>query len=349
MTSRPLWQAEAVVRAVRGWCLHEQSWVATGVSIDSNTTKPGDLFIALSDSSYDGHNHVAAAFAAGASAALVARQPQQVPSDASLLFVEDTFVALQELGRAGRNRARGKIIAITGSFGKTSTKEILRLALSAVGKTYADQGLANTRWGVPLALACLPRKADYGIFEMGLTREGDLAALSMLARPDIAVVTTIEPRPLESFSSIEAIVDAQTEIFQGMNENGTVILNRDNEYYVRFASEAKIQGIKKNLSFSKKGKADASLIDVTVTGEESILNALISGRNVHTSIGSTDRLDVQNSLAALLAAAEASGKINECAAALPRYKPSKEKGLSQLIALLDGDTSFETEPQKIAS
>ena len=157
MTEISLWQAEDVVLAVRGRCLHEQSWLANGVSIDSRTTAAGDLFIALHGPNFDGHDYVAAAFAAGASAAIVSKQPLQVPSEGPLIFVDDTLTALQQLGSAGRARARGKIIGVTGSVGKTTTKEMLRLALSAVGKTYANAGSFNNHWGVPLSLACLPR------------------------------------------------------------------------------------------------------------------------------------------------------------------------------------------------
>lgn len=334
----PLWQAEAVVLAVRGSCLHEQTWVANGISIDSRTTAPGDLFIALQGPTHDGHNHVAAAFAAGASAALVAKQPMQVPPDAPLVFVEDTLVALQELGRAGRDRAHGTILAVTGSVGKTSTKEMLRLTLGAVGKTYANPGSFNNHWGVPIALASLPPDADYGIFEMGMNHAGELTALSALVRPHIAVITTIEAVHLEFFASTEAIADAKAEIFQGMRENGTVILNRDTPHYARLASAAKSRGIKKIMSFSTQGKADAALLDCTLTSEGSTVDAVIAGHNAHYSIGAPGMHLVQNSLAALLAAAVASGKVEECAAALPHYKPPKGRGVSQAMALPGGES-----------
>ena len=250
MIPSPLWTAEEIIRAVRGHCLQEQNWNATGVSIDSRFLVKGDVFIALQGPVHDGHDHVAAAFAAGAAAAIVSRQPAQTPGDSPLIFVEDTFVALQDLGRAGRDRAQGKIIAVTGSVGKTSTKEMLRLSLSAVGKTYANRGSFNNHWGVPLALASLPADAAYGVFELGMNHAGELAALSALARPDIALITTIEAVHLEFFASTEAIADAKAEIFDGMQETGIVVLNRDNPHSARLASAAKSKGIKKILYFS---------------------------------------------------------------------------------------------------
>ena len=338
MTSGYLWQASDVVRAVRGRCLHEQSWGAHNISIDSRTVQAGDLFIALQGPLHDGHDHVAAAFAAGAVAALVSRQPAQTPPDMPLLFVEDTLVALQELGRAGRDRARAKIIGVTGSVGKTSTKEMLRLALSAVGKTYANPGSFNNHWGLPLALACVPADADYGVFEMGMNHAGELTALAALARPDIAVITTIEAVHLEFFASTESIADAKAEIFSGMRENGVVILNRDNRHFSRLTNAAKSKGIKKILSFAREGKADAALIDCALTTEGSAVNAIVLGYNIHYSIGAPGMHLVQNSLAALLAAATASGKIDECATALSYYKPPKGRGVVTPLVLADGES-----------
>ncbi|MGB9153253.1 MAG: UDP-N-acetylmuramoyl-tripeptide--D-alanyl-D-alanine ligase, partial [Alphaproteobacteria bacterium] len=302
---------------------------------------------------HDGHDHVAAAIKAGASAALVSRQPSQTPPDAPLVFVDDTLIALQELGRAGRARAKGKIIAVTGSVGKTSTKEMLRLALGAVGKVYANIGSYNNHWGVPLSLACLPPDADYGVFELGMNHAGELKVLSALARPDIAVITTIEAVHLEFFASTESIADAKAEIFQGMNDSGTAILNRDNRHFAQLAAAAKNCGLKKIMSFAAAGKADAQLIDCALTTEGSAVNAVIMGYNIHYSVGAPGMHLVHNSLAALLAAAVASGKIDECANALSHYKPPKGRGVTIPITLAEGgaftliDESYNASPASI--
>ena len=353
MTIESLWQAEEVLRAVRGRGLHEQTWHARGVSIDSRTVMRGDLFIALKGPIHDGHDHVAAAFAAGASAALVSRQPSQVTSDAPLIFVDDTLVALQQLGRAGRARAKGKIIAVTGSVGKTSTKEMLRVALGAAGHTYANQGSYNNHWGVPLSLASLPADADYGVFEMGMNHAGELTELSALASPHIVLITTIEAVHLEFFPSLDAIADAKAEIFQGMSEDGIVILNRDNGYFPRLATAAKNRGIKKIMSFGRDSKSDARLVDCAVTVEGCAVNATVNGYNIHYSIGAPGLHLVQNSLGALLTATIASGKPDACAGALANYKPPKGRGVTQQVSLGDGgaftliDESYNASPASV--
>ncbi|MFA4994071.1 MAG: UDP-N-acetylmuramoyl-tripeptide--D-alanyl-D-alanine ligase [Bdellovibrionales bacterium] len=336
MSGKFLWQAEEIVRAVRGRCLQEQSWGVSGISIDSRMVTSGDLFIALKEEARDEQASVAAAFAAGASAAIVSRQPMQVPPAAPLVFVDDTFAALHDLGRQGRARAQGKIIAVTGSVGKTSTKEMLRLALGAVGAVYAVSGNFNNSWGLPLALANLPEDTDYGIFEMGLTHAGELAALSLLARPDIAVITSIEAVHLECFASLEGLADAKAEVFLGMTENGIVLLNRDNLQYARLANAAKKRGIRKIASFSTNEKADAVVRECFPSGEGSAVKAVIAGRKISYSIGEPGMHLVKNSLAALLASFAASGKIDECAAALSHYRLLEGSGSLKTIDLFDG-------------
>jgi UDP-N-acetylmuramoyl-tripeptide--D-alanyl-D-alanine ligase len=353
IANAPLWQAEDVVRAVRASCLHEQSWTANSVSIDSRTVARGDLFVALQGPAHDGHDHVAAAFTAGAAAAIVARQPSQVPPDAPLIFVDDTFVALQALGRAGRDRAKGKIIAVTGSVGKTSTKEMLRLALGAVGHTYANPGSLNNHWGLPLSLANLPENADYGVFELGMNHAGELAALAIITRPHIALITTIEAAHLEFFASLEAIADAKAEIFQGVNESGVVILNRDNAHFTRLAQAAKSRGIKKIMSFGRDSKSDARMVDCSVTREGSVINATVMGYNVHYSLGAPGLHLAQNSLGALLTASVASTNVDACAGALANYKPPKGRGVTQSLTLADGggvtliDESYNASPAAV--
>ncbi len=311
MTRQVLWQAEDVVLAVRGQCLHEQTWQARGVSIDSRSLAVGDLFIALPGSTHDGHDHVAPAFAAGASAAIVSRQPAQVPPDAPLIFVEDTRAALQALGRVGRERARGKIIAVIGAMGDSSTKEMLRLSLSAVGKTYANSNSSNNC--AALFLACLPADAEYSIFGIN---DPQAAELTALVRPAIAVMTTTEE-------------SAEADFFQGINENCITILNRENSLFSRLVSAAKTKGIKKILSFGTEGKADARLIDSVIFPQETSIRAMIKGSKIGYTVGAIGLPLVQNSLGALLAAVVACGKAEECAAALMYYKAPKESVLMQ--------------------
>lgn len=353
MNTPALWNAEDVVRAVHGDCLHEQTWTAHGVSIDSRTVKAGDLFIALQGPVHDGHDHVATAFAAGASAAIVSKQPAQVAADAPLLFVSDTLTALQDLGRAGRARATGKIIGITGSVGKTSSKEMLNLCLGSVGHSYANPGSFNNHWGLPLSLANLPPDADYGIFEMGMNHAGELTELSRLAQPQIVMITSIEIAHLEFFDSIEGIADAKAEIFIGMPGDGIVILNRDNNQFARLAAAAKNRGLKKILSFGADSKCEAQKIDFAVTREGCAVNARIDGLIHHYAIGAPGAHLVQNSLGVLLTARAAGADLDTCCSALARYKQPKGRGVASPIALADGahftviDESYNASPAAV--
>ncbi len=243
------WKAEDVLRAVRGQTLHAQDWTGSGVSIDSRTARTGDVFIAIQGPSLDGHHYVGKAFEAGCAAAIVSRRPPDVPQDAPLILVEDTFAALQDLGRVGRARSKAKIAAVTGSVGKTSSKEMLRLMLGSVRDTFATEGSLNNHWGVPLSLARLPQEAAYGVFELGMNHAGELGPLSREVQPHVALVTNVEAVHLEYFASEEAIADAKAEIFLGMDAGGMAVLNRDNPHYARLLAAARTQGLKKIWSF----------------------------------------------------------------------------------------------------
>jgi UDP-N-acetylmuramoyl-tripeptide--D-alanyl-D-alanine ligase len=352
MSSPVLWQAEDIVRAVRGNSLQEQSWGASGVSIDSRTIRKGDLFIAIKGPAQDGHAHVAAAFAAGAAAAIVSAQPPQVPADAPLVFVDDTLAALQALGDAARARFTGKIIAVTGSVGKTSSKEMLRTVLSAAGTVHASPGSLNNHWGLPLTLANMPPDVDYGVLELGMNHVGELSVLTKLARPHIALITNIEPVHLEFFASVEAIADAKAEIFESMGAEGVAVLNRDNAHYARLAAAAKAQGVKKILSFGKTGGCDARLIDCAVTSEGSAVNATFDGYNIHYAMGAPGEHLVMNSLGVLLAARAAGGNLDICASALTRYVAPERRGARETVALPGGkalliDESYNASPASV--
>src|SRR5450432_3481722 len=197
-----LWTAADIVAATGGTATRD--FTAGGVSIDSRTLMAGDLFIALQGPNFDGHAFVANAFANGAAAALVARTPA-VSSGSPLIIVGDTLAALTALGRAARQCSHAKIIGVTGSVGKTGTKEALRLALAGQGTIHASASSFNNHWGLPLSLARMPRDAAIGILELGMNHAGELAALSLVARPHVALITTVEAAHLGFFPSVEAI------------------------------------------------------------------------------------------------------------------------------------------------
>ena len=349
MTSQLTWQAEEVVRKVRGQSLHEQSWQAHGVAIDSRAVQPGDLFVALRGPVHDAHDHVADAIAAGAIAAIVSHKPPRAPAEANLVFVEDTFKALQSLGDAGRERSSSKVIAVTGSVGKTSTKEMLRVALSATGSTYANEGSLNNHWGVPLSLARLPSDAQYGVFEIGMNHAGELGPLSRLEKPHVALITNIEAVHLEFFGSLEAIADAKAEIFEGLMQGGTVVLNRDNRLFARLAASAKSNGIKNILSFGRDSKADARMMEFSSEAEDSVIAADIRGHKVRFKLGVPGEHLAMNALGTLLTAAAAGSDIEACAEALARYRQPKGRGVIQSMPIANGefvliDESYNASP-----
>lgn len=332
------WQAEDVLRAVRGQSLHAQDWTARGVSIDSRTIQPGDLFIAIKGPSLDGHAYVHKAFEAGASAALVEKRPPQVAEDMPQIYVEDTFTALQDLGRVGRARSAAKIIAVTGSVGKTSSKEQLRLMLSMVKDTYATEGSLNNHWGVPLSLARLPNDVAYGVFEIGMNHAGELGPLSREVRPHVALITNVEAVHLEHFVSTEAIADAKAEIFLGMDPAGIAVLNRDNPHFARLLAASRTQGLKKTLSFGRDPKSDARLLSLTMDDEGTNVEAVILDEKLSFRIGAPGAHLAMNALGTLLACAAADADLETCAEALAAYRPPQGRGTRQKLSLPEGET-----------
>ncbi len=258
-TDRPiLWTAAEAAEATGGG--GGADWTASGVSIDSRDITPGDLFIALEGPRFDGHDYVADALARGAAAALVARRPDRVDAEAPLLVVGDTFDALYDLGRVARDRTTARVIAVTGSVGKTGIKEALRLMLGDQAPTLASLASLNNHWGVPLTLARLPRDAAYAVVEMGMNHAGELTPLSRLARPHVAMVTTIESVHAAHFDSVEAIADAKAEIFAGLEPGGIAVLNRDNPRFGRLAEAARAAGVERIVGFGGGADSEARLL-----------------------------------------------------------------------------------------
>ena len=215
-----LWSEGDLLAATSG--RFTRPFSASGVSIDTRTLRPGDLFVALADVR-DGHAFLADALARGAAGALV-RNEASAPAGASLLVVPDTLEALWGLGRHARARFRGRVVAVTGSVGKTTTKEMLRLALSPFGTVHAAQNSYNNHWGVPLTLALAPADADFLVAEIGMNRPGEIAPLSRLARPHVAVVTTVAPVHIGHLGSLEAIADEKAAVGEGLEPGGTLVL-----------------------------------------------------------------------------------------------------------------------------
>ena len=220
-----LWTKAEAEAATRGKA-QGADWSATGVSIDTRTLQKGDLFVALKDVR-DGHDFVADALRKGAAAALVSYVPDGLASDAPLLIVDDVLRGLEALGAAARSRTDARVIAITGSAGKTSTKEMLRHVLGAQGRTHAAEASYNNHWGVPLTLARMPADTEFAVIEIGMNAPGEIEPLSKMARPHVAVVTTVAAAHLEAFENIQGIAREKGSIFKGLEPDGVAVFNAD--------------------------------------------------------------------------------------------------------------------------
>ncbi|SDI76825.1 UDP-N-acetylmuramoyl-tripeptide--D-alanyl-D-alanine ligase [Alloyangia pacifica] len=221
-----LWTSEDAARATGGRAIG--TWTVTGVSIDTRTIEKGDLFVALT-AARDAHDFVAQALEKGAGAALVSRIPEGLPDDAPLLLVDDVLPGLEALGRAARARTRAQVVAVTGSVGKTSTKEMLRTVLGAQGTVHAAEKSYNNHWGVPLTLARMPADVDFAVIEIGMNHPGEIAPLSRMARPHVAMITIVAPAHLAAFESLEGIAREKAAIFEGLEPGGIAVVNGDLE------------------------------------------------------------------------------------------------------------------------
>jgi len=348
-----LWsEAEASI-ATRGRAT--ATFNATGVSIDSRSIEAGDLFIALQGPNFDGHAFVAKALAAGACAAVVAADWQRsadLATDAPLLIVKDTMTALWDLGRAARARSAARFAAITGSVGKTSTKETLLQVLAASAPTYASTGNLNNHWGAPLSLSRMTRDATFGVFELGMNHAGEISPLSKLVRPEVAIITTIDAVHLEFFKSTGEIADAKAEIFDGLEEGGTVLLPADNPHFRRLVDRARAAGIDNILSFGRAADADIRLIDCEVMDDGNWISAEVLGDHVTYRTAAPGQHLAINTLAVLGAVRALGADLDKALNAFTAVQPVKGRGKREAIQLDTGaltliDESYNASPVSI--
>ncbi|MQX36735.1 UDP-N-acetylmuramoyl-tripeptide--D-alanyl-D-alanine ligase [Roseospira navarrensis] len=350
----PLWTAAEAVRATGGRT--DGNWRASGVSIDSRTAQPGDLFVALQGPSFDGHDFVAAALETGAAAAVVSRAPEDGASGidpARLLVVEDTMAALEGLGRFARSRARDvRVVGVTGSVGKTGTKEMLALALASLGPTHATQGNLNNHWGVPLTLARMPADSRFAVIEMGMNHAGEIAPLSRMARPDVAVITAIAPAHIEHLGSEEAIADAKAEMFEGLATGGTAILPRDSRHYRRLRRAALAAGAGKTVGFGDHVESTARLLDVALDPGNVRVFMISDGAPLGYRLGADGRHWAVNSLAVIAAVQALGVDPVACLGGLGRVRPPKGRGARQDVVVPGGtahliDESYNASPAAV--
>ena len=262
--------------------------------------------------------------------------------------VEDTLKAMERLGVAARARSNAKIVAVTGSVGKTTVKEMLRAMLTACGATHASAASYNNHWGVPLTLARMASDARFGVFEMGMNHAGEIAPLTRMARPHAALVTTIAPVHIEYLGSIEAIAEAKAEIFLGLEPHGTAVLNRDAPQFERLKKAAAARGARV-LSFGRGADCDAQLLGVEAIDCGSRVRARVLGRELGFELGAPGIHMAENALGALLAAEALGADVHACAAALRRFSPQKGRGERFSVPTPDGlatiiDESYNANP-----
>jgi UDP-N-acetylmuramoyl-tripeptide--D-alanyl-D-alanine ligase len=331
-----LWTADQL-RAATGGTLAGEATVG-GVSIDSRQVRPGELFVAL-HGARDGHDFVADALARGAACAMVDREPPGVTPDAPLLRVADTLAGLAALGAAGRGRSGARVVAVTGSVGKTTTKEMLRQALSACGATHAAEASHNNHWGVPLTLARLPREAAFAVVEIGMNHRGEIAPLARLARPHAAVITAVAPAHIGHLGSLEAIADEKVDILAGLEPGGSAILPRDNPMFPRLAAVAARCGAR-IVGFGEAPEAEARLLSYEGTAEAGRAEVDLHGRRLRLDLAAPGQHMAMNALAALAACAALGADPGIAAAALSSFGAMAGRGMRVTLHLPDGGTAL---------
>ena len=323
-----LWTADEAAAATGGRV--QGDWSAGGVSIDTRTLQPGDLFVALK-AARDGHDFVAQALENGAAAAMVSRVPEGVAPDAPLLVVEDVQAGLEALGRAGRARSAARVVAVTGSVGKTSTKEMLAAMLADQGRSHASVASYNNHWGVPLTLARMPVDTEFAIIEIGMNHPGEIAPLARMARPHVAMVTTVAAAHLEAFDSIEGIAVEKASIIDGLEEGGIAVLNADIEQAGILRAKADASG-HRSIGFGRNG-TEYRLSDVSATDGVTVVQAEAHGEPILFKLSTPGAHFAMNALGALAAVVAMGGDLALAAQSLGRWVPYAGRGVRDRIYL----------------
>lgn len=350
--SHALWTTEALARAMGARLVGAPAKTLSDISIDSRTLAPGEAYVALKGLAHDGHAFVAAALDKGAAFAVVSEEWAASAPAGRYLVVADPLKALEKAGIAARARTAARILAVTGSVGKTSTKEALAHVLQREGRTHAPPKSFNNHIGVPLTLARMPAASQFGVFEIGMNHAGEITPLTRMVRPDVAVITTIEAVHLENLGSIEAIADAKAEIFAGVEHGGSAVLPRDSRFFDRLAGAARAAGIDTILSFGEHEEADVRLLRVSLSAQYSTVHASIVGQEVTYKLGSPGRHLAMNSLAVLAAAKLVGADLALAALALSDMRAVAGRGERLLRRLGHGhftllDESYNANPVSV--
>ncbi|WP_375646481.1 UDP-N-acetylmuramoyl-tripeptide--D-alanyl-D-alanine ligase [Bartonella sp. AA56HLJMS] len=347
-----LWDKQALVAAINGVVMGSMPETFSGVSIDSRTLAEGEVFFCIKGHHLDGHDFAAQAYERGAGVLIVAehRLRDMKKILAPLIVVPDVLQALEQLAQAARKRSRAKIIAITGSVGKTTTKEALKQALATAGNVHANLASLNNCWGVPLTLARMPMESDYGIFEIGMNHRDEIRPLVKLVCPHIALITHICAGHMGFFKDLQEIAKAKAEIFEGLDEEGIAILNADSDFFSYLVQKAKKCGVKKILSFGETKDADYQAHDIRLLTDSSSMIVRMRGRDREVQIGAPGRHIVQNSLG-VIAACDAMGvELEPVFLSFRHFSSQKGRGVRYRLSLSNGsefyliDESYNANP-----
>ena len=346
-----LWTSDEVARALSPVAM-SGPFEASGVTVDSRAVGKGDLFFAMTGENTDGHGFVADALTRGAVAAIVSRDVPEAKGN--LVKVADTMKALVDLGHAGRTRSEARVASVTGSVGKTSTKDALRAMLSAQAPTSASTASYNNHVGVPISLARLPREARYGVFELGMNHPGEIEPLARQVEAHVGVITNVGPAHIGYMGSEEAIANEKACLFAGMRSGAVAVLNRDSRHFQRLAERARGFGVTRIVAFGRDAAADTRLVacDLQDTGSDVVAN--LHGRRIEYRIGAAGEHQVLNSLAALAVVEALGADVLKAAATLAEVKATPGRGARRRLRFGAGtiellDESYNANPASMTA
>ncbi|MFG5119677.1 UDP-N-acetylmuramoylalanyl-D-glutamyl-2,6-diaminopimelate--D-alanyl-D-alanine ligase [Methylorubrum sp. POS3] len=353
----PLW-TQAELEAATGGRLIGAARPIEGASIDTRTLQPGDLFFAIRGEARDGHDFVRTALEKGAGAAVVAQsRADELSAFGPVLGVPEgsddpVLDAMRRIGAAARARTKAAIVAVTGSVGKTGTKEALRHVLGAQGETHASVASYNNHWGVPLTLARMPDTSRYGVFEIGMNHAAEILPLTAQVRPDVALITTVEPVHIEHFPSLSAIADAKGEIFAGLSPGGVAVINRDNPNFPRLLAHAQASKAGRVITFGEHEDADVRAHRILTRPDMSVVDATVMGVPVTYQLGTPGRHVAMNSLGVLACIHALGADLARAALSLAGLKPPVGRGERTALRIDDGDAylvdeSYNANPASI--
>ncbi|MCJ2026477.1 UDP-N-acetylmuramoylalanyl-D-glutamyl-2,6-diaminopimelate--D-alanyl-D-alanine ligase [Methylobacterium sp. J-067] len=355
MTLTALWTPDALEAATGGRWIGERRPVS-GASIDTRTLQPGDLFFAIRGEARDGHDFVAQALGKGAGAAVVA-EGRAAEFEGPVLAVagegaDPVLTAMERIGRAARARSEAQVVAVTGSVGKTGTKEALRHVLSGQGATHASAASYNNHWGVPLTLARMPEEAQFGVFEIGMNHAHEILPLTGMVRPQVALVVAVEPVHAEHFPSVSAIADAKGEIFAGLEPGGVAVINRDNPHYERLAAHAMASRAGRIVSFGEHPQADVRANRIVLRPDLSVVVANVMGQPVTYKLGTAGRHTALNSLGVMAVIHSLGADLAAAALSLAALAPPTGRGERTALEMANGtawliDESYNANPAAV--